>query len=209
MAVGDLAQAHSPPALQHRKDAQRAIHGLNHRVHLSPKSASCDDRSISVWSRSHSTLSNAIRDSRPPHGSRLRPRSQENAMDEPSLTQKLAAEALGTAFLVFIGVGSVPATIIVNGDAPFTMADLGMISFAFATVVVATDLRARTHLGQSHQPGRHPRARRHRQVPVVAGARVHRCAGRRRDRRCRRHHRRARAWPPATQAWVSRRIPVT
>jgi len=26
-------------------------------------------------------------------------------MDEPSLTQKLAAEALGTAFLVFIGVG--------------------------------------------------------------------------------------------------------
>ena len=59
-------------------------------------------------------------------------------MDEPSLTQKLAAEALGTAFLVFIGVGSVPATIIVNGDAPFTMADLGMISFAFATVVFAT-----------------------------------------------------------------------
>ena len=38
-------------------------------------------------------------------------------MDEPSLTQKLAAEALGTAFLVFIGVGSVPATIIVNGAA--------------------------------------------------------------------------------------------
>ena len=46
-------------------------------------------------------------------------------MDEPSITQKLAAEAFGTAFLVFIGVGSVPATIIVNGDAPFTMADLG------------------------------------------------------------------------------------
>jgi glycerol uptake facilitator protein len=39
---------------------------------------------------------------------------------------------LGTAFLVFIGVGSVPATIIVNGDVPFTMAGLGMISFAFA-----------------------------------------------------------------------------
>ena len=36
-------------------------------------------------------------------------------MDEPSITQKLAAEAFGTAFLVFVGVGSVPATVIVNG----------------------------------------------------------------------------------------------
>ena len=70
-------------------------------------------------------------------------------MDEPSLTQKLAAEALGTAFLVFIGVGSVPATIIVNGDAPFTMADLGMISFAFATVVVAT-VYALGHISGNH-----------------------------------------------------------
>src|SRR4051812_37925247 len=57
-------------------------------------------------------------------------------MDEPSIRQKLAAEVIGTAFLVFIGVGSVPATLIVNGKAPFTMADLGMISFAFALVVI-------------------------------------------------------------------------
>ncbi len=70
-------------------------------------------------------------------------------MDEPSLTQKLAAETVGTAFLVFIGVGSVPATIIVNGDAPFTMADLGMISFAFATIVVAT-VYALGHIGGNH-----------------------------------------------------------
>ena len=70
-------------------------------------------------------------------------------MDEPSLTQMLAAEALGTAFLVFIGVGSVPATMIVNGDAPFTMADLGMISFAFATIVVAT-VYALGHIGGNH-----------------------------------------------------------
>lgn len=70
-------------------------------------------------------------------------------MDEPSLPQKLAAEAIGTAFLVFIGVGSVPATIIVNGDAPFTMADLGMISFAFATVVVAT-VYALGHISGNH-----------------------------------------------------------
>jgi glycerol uptake facilitator protein len=70
-------------------------------------------------------------------------------MDEPSLIQVLAAECLGTAFLVFIGVGSVPATIIVNGDAPFTMADLGMISFAFATIVVAT-VYALGHIGGNH-----------------------------------------------------------
>jgi glycerol uptake facilitator protein len=59
-------------------------------------------------------------------------------MDEPTTAQKLAAEVIGTAFLVFVGVGSVPATLILNGSAPFTMADLGMISFAFAAVVVAT-----------------------------------------------------------------------
>lgn len=70
-------------------------------------------------------------------------------MDEPSLPQTLAAEAIGTAFLVFIGVGSVPATIIVNGDAPFTMADLGMISLAFATIVVAT-IYALGHIGGNH-----------------------------------------------------------
>jgi glycerol uptake facilitator protein len=70
-------------------------------------------------------------------------------MDEPSITQKLTAEAFGTAFLVFIGVGSVPATIIVNGDAPFTMADLGMISLAFATVVVAT-IYALGHISGNH-----------------------------------------------------------
>ena len=56
---------------------------------------------------------------------------------------------LGTALLVFIGVGAVPATLIVNGDAPFTMADLGMISFAFGTVVVAT-VYALGHVSGNH-----------------------------------------------------------
>src|SRR3954452_8356146 len=70
-------------------------------------------------------------------------------MDEPRLAQKLTAEVIGTAFLVFIGVGSVPATLIVNGNAPFTMADLGMISFAFATVVVAA-VYALGHISGSH-----------------------------------------------------------
>ena len=58
-------------------------------------------------------------------------------MEGLSYPQKLLAEALGTAMLVFVGVGSVPATLIVGGDAPFTMAQLGMISFAFAMIVVA------------------------------------------------------------------------
>jgi glycerol uptake facilitator protein len=58
-------------------------------------------------------------------------------MGENSYIQKLLAEVFGTAMLVFIGVGSVPATLLVGGDAPFTMAQLGMISFAFAMVVVA------------------------------------------------------------------------
>jgi glycerol uptake facilitator protein len=59
-------------------------------------------------------------------------------MDENSLPQRLATELIGTAILVFVGVGAVPATLIVNGSAPFTMADLGMISLAFAAAVVAT-----------------------------------------------------------------------
>src|SRR6201988_833762 len=70
-------------------------------------------------------------------------------MDENTRPQKWAAEVLGTALLVFIGVGSVPATLIVNGKAPFTMADLGMISLAFATIVVAT-VYALGHVGGNH-----------------------------------------------------------
>ena len=39
-------------------------------------------------------------------------------MEENTYPQKLAAEALGTTMLVFVGVGSVPATLIVGGQAP-------------------------------------------------------------------------------------------
>jgi len=70
-------------------------------------------------------------------------------MDEVRMGQKLVAETIGTAFLVFIGVGSVPATLIVNGDAPFTMADLGIISFAFGTIVLAT-VYALGHVSGNH-----------------------------------------------------------
>src|SRR4029453_14175908 len=72
-----------------------------------------------------------------------------DSMDDNTRPQKLLAEVLGTALLVFIGVGSVPATLIVNGDAPFTMADLGVISFAFGMVVVAT-VYALGHVSGNH-----------------------------------------------------------
>ena len=70
-------------------------------------------------------------------------------LDETTLTQRLVAEFFGTAFLVFVGVGAVPATLIVNGESPFTMADLGVISLAFGTVVVAT-VYALGHVGGNH-----------------------------------------------------------
>ena len=98
-------------------------------------------------------------------------------LDETNLLQRLGAEAIGTAFLVFIGVGSVPATLLVNGDAPFTMADLGMISLAFGTVVIAT-VYALGHIGGNHinpavtlglaASGKFPWS----QVPAYIGAQV-------------------------------------
>lgn len=59
-------------------------------------------------------------------------------MDQNRLWQRLAAEGIGTAFLVFVGVGSVPALSMAGGGAKFTGADLGFISLAFATIVIAT-----------------------------------------------------------------------
>ena len=59
----------------------------------------------------------------------------------PTLTQKFVAELLGTGFLVLIGPGSIPATLLlINGSAgkaTFTMADLGMIGLAFAVAIAA------------------------------------------------------------------------
>src|SRR5256885_14788987 len=99
------------------------------------------------------------------------------SMDENTRPQKLAAEVLGTALLVFIGVGAVPATLIVNGNAPFTMADLGVISLAFGTVVIAT-VYALGHVSGNHinpavtlglsVSGKFPWA----QVPAYIGAQV-------------------------------------
>src|SRR5436309_7362020 len=60
-------------------------------------------------------------------------------MQEHSTIQRAFAEAIGTGLLVFVGAGSVPAILLLEGGskAPFSGADLGMISFAFGLIVVA------------------------------------------------------------------------
>ena len=55
----------------------------------------------------------------------------------PTLSQKLTAEAIGTAILVFIGAGSVPLTVFLTGSQPFGSAQLSTISFAFAFAIFA------------------------------------------------------------------------
>ena len=59
-------------------------------------------------------------------------------MDENRAWQKLIAEFLGTAFLVFVGVGSVPALAMARGTEPFTGSELGFISLSFGAVVIGT-----------------------------------------------------------------------
>jgi glycerol uptake facilitator protein len=60
-------------------------------------------------------------------------------MDGYSYAQRAFAEAVGTALLVFIGAGSVPAILLLEGGtkAPFSGADLGFISIAFGLIVTA------------------------------------------------------------------------
>src|SRR5437868_7362625 len=60
-------------------------------------------------------------------------------MESFSTAQRALAEAVGTGLLVFIGAGSVPAILLLEGGtkAPFSGADLGFISMAFGLIVVA------------------------------------------------------------------------
>jgi glycerol uptake facilitator protein len=59
----------------------------------------------------------------------------DDNMAEVSLDKKLVAEFLGTAALVFCGPGTAVATGVIK--APFSMAELTGISFAFMLVIVA------------------------------------------------------------------------
>ena len=63
------------------------------------------------------------------------------SMSSPTTAQKLTAEALGTAILVFIGAGSVPLTLFLTAGAGGTGIDgtagLSTISFSFAFAIFA------------------------------------------------------------------------
>src|SRR5215471_15849216 len=69
----------------------------------------------------------------------------------PTTPQKLFAEVIGTACLVYIGAGSAAATgvIAAGNKAPFSLADLGMISFAFMLVIVGV-VYAIGHISGGH-----------------------------------------------------------
>lgn len=56
---------------------------------------------------------------------------------QPTLAQKLTAETLGTALLTLIGAGSVTATVTLDKAVPFSEAQLGVISLAFAFIIMA------------------------------------------------------------------------
>jgi glycerol uptake facilitator protein len=60
-------------------------------------------------------------------------------MAEVTTTKKLAAEFIGTAALVICGPGTAAATFMIakSTDVAFSMAQLGIISFAFMMVIVA------------------------------------------------------------------------
>src|SRR6201981_1065533 len=85
-------------------------------------------------------------------GETPRPRPRANRMAAPPTTpQKLAAEFLGTAFLVYVGAGSAAAAgvIAAGTKVPFSMAQLGMISFAFMLVIVGA-VYAIGHISGGH-----------------------------------------------------------
>ena len=60
-------------------------------------------------------------------------------MEDHSISQRALAEFIGTALLVFIGAGSVPAILLLESgtEAPFSGADLGFIAIAFGLIVTA------------------------------------------------------------------------
>src|SRR4029078_2245519 len=64
---------------------------------------------------------------------------RSRAMAEHHVSQRLFAEFVGTALLVFIGAGSVPAILLLESGskAPFSGADLGFIAMAFGLIIVA------------------------------------------------------------------------
>ena len=56
---------------------------------------------------------------------------------------------MGTALLVFVGAGSVATTVSILGAAPLNMAQVGMIAFAFMTVITVV-IYSLGHISGAH-----------------------------------------------------------
>ena len=78
-------------------------------------------------------------------------------MSSPTLAQKLTAEAIGTAILVFIGAGSVPLTVFLTGTNPFGSAEPVDDLVRVRVRDLRRGLLGRPHQRLPHQPGRHDR----------------------------------------------------
>jgi len=87
----------------------------------------------------------------PPASQRRVQPTGERMAAVPTTPQKLLAELVGTACLVFVGAGSAAATgvLAASSKAPFSLADLGMISFAFMLVIVGV-VYAIGHISGGH-----------------------------------------------------------
>ena len=58
-------------------------------------------------------------------------------MDEHPLARRAAAEAVGTALLIFVGAGSIAALLLLDPGKPFNGPDLGLVALAFGFTVAA------------------------------------------------------------------------
>src|SRR5438067_1508892 len=78
-------------------------------------------------------------------------------MEDNSLAQKLGAEALGTAVLVFLGAGSVPALFLARGGtggAPFTGAEL-LAGLVIGFIVIGVIITVAPQTGAAINPARY------------------------------------------------------
>ena len=133
-------------ALEDGENPQRAVDRLDHRRLLPSRRYPGPERKPLVLPRNISVPSDHHSTCRMIFGNFTALSHSTAAVDVPRRTHVRTVHTLRSSpprssaprSSCSSGVGSVPATLIVNGDAPFTMADLGMISLAFGTIVVAT-----------------------------------------------------------------------
>ena len=78
-------------------------------------------------------------------------------MSSPTFAQKLTAEAIGTAILVFIGAGSVPLTVFLTGDEPVRQRRAVDDLVRLRLRDLRRGLFGRPHQRLPHQPGGHDR----------------------------------------------------